>query len=70
MPIFDFQCQDCGEKFDLMISNAEKAKATCPDCNSSNIKQMLSLFNTGGGSSKAAPMSDNCSSCSARTGGG
>jgi len=69
MPIFDFQCKECGKKFDLMISNSEKAKATCPDCNSSNLKQMLSLFNTGGGS-KPTPMSDNCSTCSARTGGG
>lgn len=69
MPIFDFQCQECGKKFDLMISNADKAKATCPDCKSSNLKQMLSLFNTGGGA-KSSPAPDNCSACSARTGGG
>ncbi|NLW90628.1 MAG: zinc ribbon domain-containing protein [Syntrophomonadaceae bacterium] len=69
MPIFDFQCQECGRKFDLMISNADKAKATCPECKSNNIKQMLSLFNTGA-AGKSAPVSDNCSSCSARTSGG
>lgn len=68
MPIFDFQCKDCGKKFDLMISNAEKTNATCPECKSINIKQMLSIFNTGG--SKSGPVSDNCSACSARTGGG
>jgi len=69
MPIFDFECQECGKKFDLMISNADKGKAKCPECHSPKIKQMLSLFNTGGGS-KSSPMSDNCSTCSARTGGG
>jgi len=69
MPIFDFQCQECGKKFDLMIANADKAKATCPECHSPNLKQMLSAFNTGGGS-KSTPMPNNCSTCSARTGGG
>ncbi|MEQ8175302.1 MAG: zinc ribbon domain-containing protein [Syntrophomonadaceae bacterium] len=47
MPIFDFACQDCGSKFDLMISNADKDKVTCPNCSSKNIKQLLSEFHTG-----------------------
>ncbi|WP_054697404.1 FmdB family zinc ribbon protein [Syntrophomonas palmitatica] len=64
MPIFDFQCQDCGEKFDLMISNNEKDRVKCPRCSSSHIKQMLSLFNTGSSSkSSPGPVSDRCSGC-------
>jgi len=50
MPIFDFTCKDCGKKFDLIISNNDKKKVKCPDCGSSEIIQLLSLFNTGGSS--------------------
>lgn len=65
MPLFDFSCQDCGNKFEKMISNAEKVKLKCPECNSSNIQQLLSLFN----SKKSRELSDNCSSCHARSSG-
>ncbi|NLU48674.1 MAG: zinc ribbon domain-containing protein [Syntrophomonadaceae bacterium] len=52
MPIFDFACQDCGKKFDLMISNKDKDKVTCPECGSSQVKQLLSVFNTASRGSK------------------
>lgn len=52
MPIFDFYCQDCGNKFDLMISNRDKDKVKCPECGSSKVRQLLSLFNTSSGESK------------------
>ena len=60
MPIFDFSCQDCGNKFDLMISNRDKDKVKCPECGSSKVRELLSLFNTSkGGSPTSLP------SCSA-----
>jgi len=70
MPIFDFACQDCGKKFDLMISNRDKDKVTCPECGSSKVKQLLSLFNTtsSGGSKTEMP---SCSAgCPSAAGGG
>jgi putative FmdB family regulatory protein len=67
MPIFDYLCHQCGKKFDIMISNADKDKVKCPECNSGNVKQLLSLFNTGGGS-KTLPAS--CQGCSAMNAGG
>ncbi|MGS0764911.1 FmdB family zinc ribbon protein [Syntrophomonas curvata] len=66
MPIFDFLCQNCGKKFDIMIANADKNKVKCPECNSSEVKQLLSLFNTGG--TKSAPAG--CQGCSAGATGG
>lgn len=62
MPIFDFLCQNCGNKFDVMISNADKNKVQCPECKSTQVKQMLSLFNTGR-TGKSVPTS--CQGCSA-----
>jgi len=66
MPIFDFLCQNCGNKFDVMISNADKDKVKCPECNSPEVKQLLSLFNTGG----AKTASPGCQGCNAGTSGG
>ncbi|MDR1159916.1 MAG: zinc ribbon domain-containing protein [Syntrophomonadaceae bacterium] len=48
MPIFDFQCADCGHHFDALIRNDEKKNIHCTNCNSVNVKQKLSLFNTSG----------------------
>ncbi|MGR6836506.1 FmdB family zinc ribbon protein [Syntrophomonas erecta] len=55
MPIFDFSCRECGEKFDLMIANKDKDKVRCPKCGASNVKQLLSMFSTTGGSKSPAP---------------
>ena len=63
MPIFDFKCRQCGHKFDLMISNADKEKAACPECGAVNAQQLLSLLNTSrpGGAGSAV---NNWSCCS------
>jgi putative FmdB family regulatory protein len=66
MPIFDFECQECGHKFDLMISNAAKDKAKCPQCGATTLKQLLSFFNT----SKGGAPADSCSGCRAAGTGG
>lgn len=67
MPIFDFACQECGKEFDLMIANKDKNLVRCPDCGSSQVKQLFSLFSTGG--SKSSPPA--CGTgCSAASGGG
>lgn len=67
MPIFNFACKQCGKKFDLMISNAQKNQAKCPECGSLEIKQLLSAFNTAsparGGSANA------CQGCPGAAGG-
>jgi len=66
MPIFDFKCQECGHKFDLIISNADKDKAKCPQCGANNLKQLLSLFST----SRAGTPADSCSGCGTAGAGG
>lgn len=66
MPIFEFECKACSNKFDLMIANKDKESVKCPQCGSKEIKQLLSLFAT---SSKASSP-DSCRTCpSAGTGG-
>ncbi|HEX3010790.1 MAG TPA: zinc ribbon domain-containing protein [Syntrophomonadaceae bacterium] len=67
MPIFDFMCKECGHKFDLMVSNAEKSKVRCPQCGA-EVKQLLSPFSTS--SAGSSSVKDNCRSCAAAGGGG
>ena len=59
MPIFDFKCEECGNKFDLMISNRDKNNVLCPQCNSDSIKQLLSMFAV---TTSRPSCSDNCAS--------
>ncbi len=44
MPIFDFECQDCGKSFDKMLAYIDKDKVHCPECDSSNLKKLYSPF--------------------------
>jgi len=47
MPIYEYFCQDCEKKFDIMVSVSEKEKGLkvkCPACGSSKTIQMLGSF--------------------------
>ena len=61
MPIYEFDCQDCGGSFDELVRNAAAVSAvTCPTCTSSHVKKKLSLFSSRGGSSNAIGSAANC----------
>lgn len=58
MPIYEYICQDCGEKYDKFVrSSLAKVELKCPNCGSSEAKKAFSVFGTrtsGGGASLAA----------------
>jgi putative FmdB family regulatory protein len=45
MPIYEYQCNDCDNKFEKMMrfSDADK-NPVCPDCHSQNTKKKISSF--------------------------
>ena len=63
MPIFDFECKECGHKFDILVANKDKDKVKCLQCGSRNVKQMLSLFATSSSSPISGPPSSPCQGC-------
>lgn len=45
MPIFEFQCQECGHPFEeLVFSSAKINELICPNCGSENIRKKMSTF--------------------------
>ncbi|MHB1356302.1 MAG: FmdB family zinc ribbon protein [Anaerolineae bacterium] len=47
MPIYEYDCQECGEHFDKLIrSTSANAAVTCPACHSTRCVKSLSCFCT------------------------
>lgn len=48
MPTYEFTCQECNKTFTLImkISDYEKKKYLCPQCNSKKVVQQITAFQT------------------------
>jgi putative FmdB family regulatory protein len=45
MPIYEYQCNDCGDEFEKMVRFSEADRNTaCPACQSENTKKKISFF--------------------------
>jgi putative FmdB family regulatory protein len=46
MPLYDYECQNCGKVFTVVLSlkEHEQGGIQCPGCNSRDVRQMLSSF--------------------------
>jgi len=77
MPIYEFQCTDCGEKKEILFrSSDEKIEMKCDKCGSENLQRVLSSTNfsvsgggsgSGAGASGATSSTHNCSGGSCTT---
>ena len=67
MPIYEYVCQDCGEKYEKLIrSTSAKVKLVCPTCGSERSEKALSMFGAIGGAksgSSAGSFSSSAASC-------
>ncbi|MEM7828563.1 MAG: zinc ribbon domain-containing protein [Candidatus Aenigmatarchaeota archaeon] len=64
MPIYEFHCEDCGQKVEIIASISEKEKGlelVCPSCGSKRLKEEIATHYYIG-STKGA------SSCSSKKG--
>jgi putative FmdB family regulatory protein len=43
MPIYEYQCRQCANQFELLVLKASPVPA-CPSCESQDIEQLLSGF--------------------------
>ncbi|MCS6830718.1 MAG: zinc ribbon domain-containing protein [Armatimonadota bacterium] len=44
MPIYEFRCKGCGQKFEQRFSSADVSGVACPQCGSSEVSRLISLF--------------------------
>ena len=66
MPIFEYKCQDCGARFERIVSSAS-ASVHCGKCESPNVNKLPSVFAVAKGSHSAASFDDGpCRTCGAR----
>ena len=62
MPIFEYECSGCRERFELLVSGAEESGRACPRCGGTRLRRLLSSFAVMGRSSpRPGPCgSDDC----------
>jgi putative FmdB family regulatory protein len=45
MPIYEYECQQCGRKFEYFLrSGGDEKKIKCPKCGVANLKRVFSSF--------------------------
>lgn len=53
MPLFEYQCRECGSRFErIVVSHA--TPVACKNCNSSKVEKLISVFAVAGSATKAA----------------
>jgi putative FmdB family regulatory protein len=58
MPIYEYRCQGCGNKFEKLVRRAGEAEGlACPSCGETHLKQEYSTFAAHASSPGALPQS-------------
>ncbi len=62
MPIFEYLCRDCNQRFETLVYGSQKPE--CPHCGSRKLETQLSVFAVSSKSSAASRPADvPCSTC-------
>ncbi len=70
MPIYEYRCESCGDKFEKLVRRATDVMETgCPSCGEKHLEQQYSTFAARGGSSSSEG-ADACFSPAETRGGG
>jgi len=67
MPIFEYRCQDCGNKFEVIQLGEQKPE--CPQCHTQNLQKQLSTFAVSTKSNSSSGGSCGAENCCMGTGG-
>lgn len=68
MPIFEYTCSDCRERFELLILSSRAGAAQCPDCGSGRVKKLFSAFAVTGRASGGRAGGSGCAGCTSTRG--
>lgn len=72
MPIYEYECNGCREKFECLVFRTDEA-VSCPRCDSPDVQKVMSVcgFKSGGdkGAASSRVASTTASSCAGCAGG-
>lgn len=58
MPLYEYECRECKEKFEVIQSiRDDESTVRCPKCNADKPKRLLSLFSSASSKSTSAACS-------------
>jgi|FaiFalFF_MnMetaG_3_1042247.scaffolds.fasta_scaffold15928_3 putative FmdB family regulatory protein len=62
MPIYEYVCETCGERFEELVLGSSGQIVTCASCGSEQVRRVLSVFAVGRaeGNGDPAPCGPNC----------
>lgn len=61
MPLYEYHCQECGERFEKLLRMSDDPKAVrCPACTSAIVERLLSSFATGGNKQSGGGSGPSC----------
>ncbi|MCK4403968.1 MAG: zinc ribbon domain-containing protein [candidate division Zixibacteria bacterium] len=68
MPIYEFTCQRCGAKFEILQRTNQDEKPSCPECGTEEVRKVFSVFGFSSGGKFVSSSSEgaSCSTCSVR----
>ena len=66
MPLFEYRCSVCQERFEELVSFSQSNDVECPKCGSKDTKKLVSTFATISGGS-TGNSGDSCSGSSGYT---
>lgn len=70
MPIFEYRCDDCSKKFEILHKSSVSAEdIMCPECGSVHNKKLFSAFSPKAGSSSSSDFGG-CADGACNPGGG
>lgn len=55
MPLYEYRCEKCKKKFELLRKVSDTTPVTCPNCGDTEIKKKASTFVTTGKAPRKMP---------------
>lgn len=54
MPLFEFVCKKCGNKFEKIVFSINNEEIKCPSCNSKELEKQFSIFSSASSNSSCS----------------
>jgi putative FmdB family regulatory protein len=69
MPLYEYRCKECRNTFEELVTNSQNESINCPECESSDVMRLLSVFGVGTSDIASAPTADMpmCGTCGRST---